>query len=100
MRFVFDWDPAKAKLNLAKHGVSFDDAMTVFADPLALTIFDTDHSAEEDRWVTLGLSQPGKLLLVIHTHVEMAADEVLVRIISARRPTREESRSYEQGGAP
>jgi uncharacterized protein len=100
MRFVFDWDPAKAKLNLAKHGISFDDAMTVFADPLALTIFDTDHSGEEDRWVTLGLSKPGKLLLVIHTHVEMTADEVLVRIISARRPTRQESRSYEQGSAP
>jgi len=100
MRFVFDWDPNKAKLNLAKHGVSFDDAMTVFADPLALTIFDTDHSGEEDRWVTLGLSQPGKLLLVIHTHVEMAADDILIRIISARRPTRKESRSYEQGSAP
>lgn len=51
--------------------------MTVFADPLALTIFDTEHGAEEDRWVTLGLSQPGKLLLVIHTHVEMTTDEVL-----------------------
>jgi len=100
MRFVFEWDPAKAERNLSKHGVSFDSAMGVFSDPLALTIFDGDHSDEEDRWVTVGRAGPGNLLLVIHTHVEMTAEEMLVRIISARRPTRKEVRFYEQGSVP
>jgi uncharacterized DUF497 family protein len=54
LEFVFDWDPDKAKSNLAKHGVSFEDAMNVFQDPNALTIFDEDGSAAEDRWITLG----------------------------------------------
>ena len=100
MRLVFDWDPAKARSNLAKHGVSFEDAMTVFQDRLALTIFDPDHSIEEDRWITLGLAAGGVLLLVVHTHVEMSIDEVLIRIISARRPNRNERRQYEDGALP
>lgn len=99
MRLMFDWDPRKASMNLAKHRVSFEDTMTAFGDPLALTIFDPDHSDAEDRWVTLGLSSAARLLLVVHTHVEMGHDEVLVRIISARRPTRNEERQYEQGSA-
>jgi len=64
---------------------------------LALTIFDDDHSADEDRWVTLGLSRSTRLLLVVHTHQEMSEDEMLIRLISARRPTRSEARQYEQG---
>ena len=54
--YEFDWDNTKAAANLSKHGVRFEEAMTVFNDPLALTCFDTDHSSEEDRWITLGLS--------------------------------------------
>lgn len=97
MRMVFDWDPGKAESNRVKHGVSFEEAMMVLQDPLALTIFDEDHSETEERWVTLGLSGAARLLLVIHTHVEITADEILVRLISARRPTRNEARQYEQG---
>lgn len=97
MRFVFDWDPRKAAANLAKHRVSFDEAMTVFRDPLALTIFDPDHSQTEERWITLGLSTMANLLLVVHTHVEITRDETLIRIVSARRPTRHEERQYERG---
>ena len=100
MRLIFDWDPDKARTNLAKHGVSFEAAMTVFQDRLALTIFDPDHSAKEERWVTLGLAAGGVLLLVVHTHVEMSRDEALIRIISARRPTRNERRQYEDGALP
>ncbi|MEO8925885.1 MAG: BrnT family toxin [Caulobacteraceae bacterium] len=91
MRFVFDWDPRKAAGNLAKHGVSFDDAMTVVLDPDALTIFDPDHSDAEDRWVTIGEATGSKVLLAIHTYVDGV---VSVRIISARRPARREAGEY------
>jgi|SRR5579862_567733 len=100
MRFFFDWDPRKADSNLSKHGISFDEAMSVFLDPLALTIFDADNSDQEDRWVTVGETPAAKLLLVIHTHVEiMEEDAVLIRIISARRPTQKEAAQYRQGGS-
>lgn len=94
-RFEFDWDPAKAASNLAKHDIAFEEAMTVFLDPLALSRPDDDSGAGE-RWVTIGLSQDTKLLLVVHTHMELDEDRVYIRIISARRPTRRERRHYEQ----
>jgi uncharacterized DUF497 family protein len=100
MRLIFDWDPDKARSNLAKHGVSFEDAMTVFRDRLAVTIFDPDHSIGEDRWITLGLAADGVLLLVVHTHVEILADQAMIRIISARRPNRNERHQYEDGALP
>lgn len=94
MRFVFDWDQSKAESNFRKHGISFDDAMTVFLDRSAITIFDEDHSDAEDRWITLGEAVGPKLLPVVHTHVEITIDDVLIRIISARRPTRKEAGQY------
>ena len=97
MRFVFDWDPRKAESNLSKHGVSFEDALTVFLDPRALTIFDEDHSDDEERWITVGEATGPKLLLVVHTHVEVTDDVAAVRIISARRPNRKEASQYRQG---
>jgi len=87
----FEWDPDKAARNLAKHGVSFDEAARVFGDPLAMTYFDPDHSHEEDRFVTFGHSDQDRLLIVSHTD-----REVRVRIISARAATRKERRQYEQ----
>jgi uncharacterized protein len=77
---------------LAKHGVSFDEAATVFGDPLALTYFDPDHSDDEDRFLTFGISSTGDLLVVSHTDRD---DKT--RIISARQATRRERNSYEQG---
>lgn len=68
-RIEFEWDPAKAKSNLAKHGISFNEAMGVFEDPLALTIADEDHSGEEERWITLGETKRGRLLLAVHTYL-------------------------------
>ena len=97
MRFDFDWDPAKAKTNLAKHGVSFEEAMAVFHDPLALSRPDEDHGANEERWVTLGQGREGQFVLVVHTYVEIDEDGVAIRVISARRPTKCEIRQYEEG---
>jgi len=86
----FDWDPDKAVRNLAKHGISFHEAATIFGDPLALTFSDPDHSDEEDRFLTFGLSSAGRMLVVSHTDREDRT-----RIISARRATRKEKKLYE-----
>ena len=97
-RIEFDWDPAKARSNQAKHAVSFEDAMGVFADPLALSRLDDDLGVGEERWVTLGMAPAAaRLLLVVHTHVELSGDSIAVRIISARPATRREARQYEEG---
>ncbi|MCX7169767.1 MAG: BrnT family toxin [Proteobacteria bacterium] len=96
MFFDFDWDVNKASANLKKHEVSFRLATSVFRDPLALTIFDDEHSDDEDRWVTLGCALNGQVLVVVHTSEEVSATELHIRIISARRAEREEVRDYEQ----
>ena len=87
----FEWDPDKARANLAKHRVSFEEAMGAFLDPLSITILDPDHSESEDRFVLMGRSAAGRLLVVIHTDRGN-----VIRIISARRATRRERRTYEQ----
>ena len=85
-----EWDPLKAASNQSKHGVSFEDAATVFYDPLALTIPDSAHSSDEDRFITMGLSAQGELLVVVHT------DRVgAIRLISAREAAPRERRTYE-----
>ncbi|MBI3525409.1 MAG: BrnT family toxin [Betaproteobacteria bacterium] len=96
MFFDFDWDANKAGINLKKHEVSFRLATTVFHDPLALTIFDDEHSDNEDRWITLGRAQNGRVLVVVHTSEEISATELHVRIISARFADPVEVRDYEQ----
>ena len=95
--YEFDWDDAKATSNLAKHGVDFRAAMTVLLDPLALTLFDTEHSQDEERWVSVGCSSEGMLLLMIHTFIATSSHYALVRIISARAATRHERKQYELG---
>ena len=87
----FEWDAAKAAANKAKHGVSFEEAVTVFYDPLAVTFSDPDHSVDELREVTIGYSIRSKLLLVCHT--ERTGNSV--RLISARMATRAERRRHE-----
>jgi uncharacterized protein len=96
VRIEFDWDPVKAASNLTKHKVSFDEAMTVFKDPLALSRPDEDKNREEERWITVGLTRNNRLLLVIHSYADLAPDHTYVRIISARPPTKREKRQYEQ----
>ncbi|WGV23811.1 BrnT family toxin [Halotia branconii] len=88
----FEWNPDKATLNFEKHGVSFQEAATVFNDPLSVTFTDPDHSIGESRYVIIGLSRFGQLLVVAHTDREEK-----IRIISARKATRQEKRFYEQG---
>jgi uncharacterized protein len=72
-----EWDPAKANSNLEKHGVPFEEAATVFGDPLSLTIDDPDHSNDEERFILLGQSFAGRLLVVVHTHRELASRDVV-----------------------
>jgi len=87
----FEWDSDKADRNLREHGVSFDEATTVFRDTLSITIADPDHSASEHRFIDVGMSHRGELLVVSYTERE---DKI--RIISARRATRAERRNYEE----
>jgi hypothetical protein len=89
----FEWDPAKEKLNLAKHRVSFTVACHVFSDSFQLNLFDTDHSDEEDRWVTIGSVPTEKILVVVHT-LRVSGDETSVRLISARKATKKERDTY------
>jgi uncharacterized protein len=91
----FTWDAAKASANLAKHGVAFAQAASVFADALALTVFDEAHSEFEERWFTLGMDSAGRLLAVAHTYTATGPATARVRIISAREATRAERRQYE-----
>jgi uncharacterized DUF497 family protein len=87
----FEWDARKGKVNLQKHGVNFSEASTVFADPLGSTFADPDHSTDEDRYITIGESKNGRVLIVSHTDRNDR-----VRIISARVATRRERRAYEE----
>ena len=89
----FEWDEAKAKANVQKHGVSFDEAKSVFLDDQARMIPDPDHSAEEDRFILLGFSSSLKLLVVCHCY---RTGERIIRIISARKATRTETQFYER----
>lgn len=87
----FEWDPPKAAANLAKHGVSFDEAGSVFHDPFAVSGPDPDHSVGESRYITFGMSSLGRLLVVSHSH-----RPGVIRIISAREMTRPERKLYEE----
>ncbi len=92
MDFNFDWDTDKANANLSKHRVSFAEAASVFFDALAITYPDGEHSTGESRFLTFGLSDQQRMLIV--SHVETAGG---IRIVSARRVTREERKIYEEG---
>ena len=93
--YDFEWDPAKALLNVRKHGVTFDQAATVFLDALTLTAFDARHSQNEERWFTLGFDSSGVLLAVAHTFQETTPARIRVRLISARPATTRERQFYE-----
>ena len=88
----FEWDPAKAKSNIRKHGISFDEAVTVFKDPLALIFDDVTHSEREHREIIIGMSALRRMILVCF--VERLED--VVRIINARSATRQEIKDYEE----
>ena len=89
MKLQFEWDPNKAAKNIEKHQVSFDEAATVFDNPMFITVIDEEHSVDKERYITVGLSKRGRLLMVAHTDREGR-----IRIISARKATKKEEQFY------
>lgn len=96
MKYSFDWDPAKEAANLRKHGVSFRRAATVFHDPQQLSVFDEEHSQQEDRWINLGIDNIGIVQVVIHIFEQCSDNLCNIRIISARKATRAEILQYQE----
>ena len=92
-KLQFEWGPEKAKKNLKKHGVSFEEASTIFEDPQFISFLDDEHSAEEERHITIGLSEKLRLLMAAHTERKN-----LIRIISARKATKNEENFYNEAG--
>jgi len=92
MSLRFEWDSKKAQSNRRRHGITFEEASTIFGDPLSITIHDPAHSIGEDRFITIGTSVNDKLIVVVHTD-----RNDIIRIISARKATKNERRQYEQG---
>ena len=93
--YDFEWDAVKALANARKHGVTFDQAATVFQDVLALTVFDARHGEHEERWFTLGFDAGGALMAVSHTFQATTTARIRVRLISVRPATRRERQFYE-----
>jgi len=96
LRYYFEWDPKKAKANKKKHGITFEQASTIFLDPRMMSVFDTAHSEHEDRWATIGIDSNGILLVVVHTFQQLDSESCRIRIISARKATRKESKQYQE----
>ena len=95
MQYNFEWDPYKAEQNVRKHKVSFERAAGVFLDPLAISIYDEEHSLDEDRWITIGKEQTNLILVIVHTFHEENIDNCKIRLISARKATKKEIKQYE-----
>jgi uncharacterized DUF497 family protein len=91
MQTLFEWDRRKAKANLRKHGVSFEEAQTVFTDPLSMTLPDPDHSEDEERFIDIGMSDNRRVLVVVYTERGRR-----IRLISARKATPVERKQYEE----
>jgi uncharacterized DUF497 family protein len=89
----FEWDPEKERKNIRKHEVNFDEASSVFDDPMFITVLDQEHSSQEERYITIGLSNKNRLLLVAH-----AERNDHIRIISTRKATKNEEKFYEETG--
>lgn len=91
MSLTFEWDEDKAEENLKKHGVGFEEAKTIFNDPFSITIYDNEHSSNEERYVDIGLSLKGRLIVVSYTERKEN-----IRIISSRKATKKEQKIYEE----
>lgn len=96
MQYDFKWDPQKAKINIKKHKINFENATTVFKDPRAISLYDDSHSNVEERWITMGLSSNGTLLVVHHTFQEINSETVNIRIFSSRKATKKEQQLYKE----
>lgn len=96
MEMIFEWDQTKAYENLRKHKIGFEEAKTVFNDPWLITFPDENHSTYEDRYISIGSSAKRRALLVVHTEREEAENAIIIRIISCRKATASERRTYER----
>ena len=97
MKLIFEWDASKARTNQAKHQVSFEEARTLLNDPLLLTVIDDYHSKDEGRLISIGRSVRGRILLLLHTERHENEDSLVIRIISCRKATKSERKTYEEG---
>lgn len=94
MKYIFEWDSHKAKTNHKKHHVAFETATTVFKDEHAISIFDDEHSDDEERWITLGMDALTRVLVVVHLYFKIENDICTIRIISARKAVAKEIDTY------
>lgn len=97
MEIVFKWDANKARINFEKHKISFDEARTIFSDPLLVTFPDDFYSEAEERLISIGLSESSPVLLVVHTEREELEEKIVIRIIGCRKATPAERKIYEEG---
>ena len=95
MQYNFDWSPSKERQNIRKHGINFRRASTIFRDPFQLSIYDEEHSNDEDRWITMGIDNSGVVQVVIHTFEQIDDFSCNIRIISARKATNKETKQYQ-----
>ncbi len=96
IQYNFEWSPTKAKKNLKKHKVSFEEAAEVFLDPFHFSIPDDEQPDTDERWITLGHTKSQKLHLVIHTYISYDDNQITIRLISAREATKHELKQYEE----
>ena len=97
MNYNFEWDQNKAKSNLVKHKISFEIATSVFRDKSAISVFDEQHSEDEERWATIGIDAKTRTLVVVHTYISITNENYNIRIISARKATKKEEEIYNKG---
>ncbi len=97
MNYNFEWDRIKARTNLSKHKISFESAITVFRDERAISIADEEHSEDEERWLTIGMDEVTRTLVVIHTYISTDEENCNIRLISARKATKTEQKNYMEG---
>ena len=96
MRTNFEWDESKGRLNFEKHKITFDEATTIFTDPFLITFVDEFHSDKEERFISIGLSEKNRVLLAVHTEREEKQETIVIRVISCRKATSTERKSYEK----
>jgi uncharacterized DUF497 family protein len=96
MEIIFEWDARKARTNLEKHKVSFEEAQTIFVDPFLVTFPDDFHSQTEERFISIGMSTRERVLLVVHIEREEINERIIIRIVSCRKATLSERKIYEE----
>ena len=97
MNYNFEWDVNKARTNLSKHKISFEGATSIFRDEKAISISDEVHSKEEERWLTIGMDEVTRTIVVIHTYMSIDKNNCNIRLISARKATKKEQKFYREG---